>query len=344
MQLVSSALSQIDSWTVVNDGRHNAFTDLVYWRTGFWLVFVSSPSHFASRRSRIILLHSLDAHVWKEAARFDGQGEDIRDPKLAVVNDHLLLIVLLNRAFDPLPYQTVCANSADGLTWTELAPALPPGWLLGHPKPSMQGTWYAPAHNLKTGAVQLFTSQDGVTWKAGATITGEKGADETAVEFLPDGRLLAVTRFEAGGGIFGHPQAGTLLSVAEAPYDKWSVLHSSRPTRLDSPTLFSNQGRVYAVGRSQPHISGPYQWQGSAFSRKRTSLYRVDVSGEDLTHLADLPSAGDTAYAGVVVRNGQAILSYYTSPLRSDPAWLTGMLFPTSIRMAAIPLAGLEKE
>ena len=344
MQPVSSPLSPIESWTVVDDGRHNAFTDLVYWRGGFWLAFVSSPSHFASRRSRIVLLHSPDARLWKELARFDGRGEDIRDPKLAVVNDRLLLLALLNRAFDPLPYQTVCAASADGLIWSELVPAVPPGWLLGRPKPSLNGAWYAPAHNLKTSTVQLFATQDGLAWKACATITSDQGADETAVEFLPDGRLLAVTRSEAGGGVFGHPQAGTLLSAAEPPYEKWTALNSSRPARLDSPALFTHQGEVYAVGRSQPHISGPFEWQGSAFSRKRTSLYRVSVPGEGLTHLADLPSAGDTAYAGVVTLNGQAYISYYTSPLRADPAWLVGMLFPTSIRMAILPLALLEKE
>jgi hypothetical protein len=44
----------------------------------------------------------------------------------------------------------------------------------------------------------------------------------------------------------------------------------------------------------------------------------------------------------VAARDGQAFISYYTSPLRRDPAWLTGMLFPTSIRMAVVPLDGLE--
>jgi len=344
MQKVVAPVSPVDSWTVVDNGRHNAFTDLVYWRAAFWLAYVSSPSHFASRHSRIVLLHSTDGHVWKEAARFDGHGEDIRDPKIAVVNDRLLLIALLNHAFDPLPYQTVSATSLDGTTWPELKPAFPTGWLLGRPKSSERGDWFAPAHNLKTGAVQLFTSKDGLAWKAGAIISGEKGVDETAIEFLADGRLIAVTRFEAGGGVFGHPQAGTLLSVAESPYEKWTVVSLSRLTRLDSPTLFTYLEQVYAVGRRQPHISGPFGRQGSAFSRKRTSLFRVNVTGEGLTHLADLPSAGDTAYAGMALLNGQAYISYYTSPLRADPTWLMGMLFPTSIRMGIVPLAMLEKE
>ena len=344
MQQVAFTLSQIDSWTVVDDGRHNAFTDLVFWRAGFWMAFVSSPSHFASRRSRIVLLHSPDTRAWKEVARFDGHGEDIRDPKLAVVNDHLLLLALLNRNFDPLPYQTVCAASPDGLSWPDLVPAVPPGWLLGRPKPSVKGDLVAPAHNLSTGAVRLFASQDGLVWKAGATITSNQGADETAIEFLPDRRLIAITRLEANGGVFGHPQAGTLLSVAEPPYEKWTAISSNHLTRLDSPALFTHQGQIFAVGRFQPHIAGPFEWQGSAFSRKRTSLFQVGVSGEGLTHLVDLPSAGDTAYAGVVVLNEQAYISYYTSPLRPDPAWLVGMLFPTSIRMAVIPLAKLEKE
>jgi hypothetical protein len=332
--LKNSALRfPIESRTVVEDGLHNAFTDLIVWQGSLWLVYVSSPSHFANTKSRIVLLHSVDGQVWQAVARF-GNGEDIRDPKLAVVNGRLVVYALLNRTFDPRPYRTVYSVSADGQTWSPLAPAGPEGWLLGRPKISPAGDWYAPAHNIDLGAVRLFSSQDGLVWKSHAIITNRQGADETAIEFFPDGRLLAVTRIEAGGGLFGHSQAGTLLSVAEPPYRSWTVLGFSRATRLDGPALFTIGGQVYAVGRHQPRIAGPFNWPGSIVSHKRTSIFRVEES--NLTWLSDLPSAGDTAYAGVALWNQKIIISYYTSDPRRDVSWIAGMLAPTSVRVVIL--------
>lgn len=326
----------IETWTVVQDGRHNAFTDLAFWRSSFWLAYISSPTHFFSRRSRVVILRSRDARAWRPAACLDGDGEDIRDPKLAVVGDRLVLVALLNRRFDPQPYRTVTAASADGRTWSPRALAAPAGWLLGRPKLAADGAWYAPAHNLVDGGVKLFASADGLAWEAHAAIARGDGADETAIEPLPDGRLLAVTRLEAGGGLGGHPRAGTLISAAAPPYTTWSPLGCSRLTRLDGPALFAYGDRVFAAGRFQPRVAGPIWWSGSVLSRKRTSLFAL--RGGRLTRVADLPSAGDTSYPGVVTRDGQAFISYYTSPPRRDGSWLTAMFLPTSIRMAAVPL------
>jgi len=339
MTTAPAASLRLDSWTVVDDGRHNAFTDLASWRGKLWLAYVASPSHFASRRSRIVLLRSSDGRAWQEAARFDGAGEDIRDPKLAVIHDRLTVYALLNRAFDPLPYQTVSADSPDGKTWSPLAQVRPEGWLLGKPKTPDGQAWYAPAHHLQKGAAQLLRTVDGCIWEPVSTLRAGDGADESAIEFLPDGRLLAVTRLEGGEGLFGGPRAGSLLSFARPPYIRWSQVFSD-VTRLDGPTLFSIGSECFAVGRRQPCTLGRLQEQGSILARKRTALFRTD--GSSLTHLADLPSAGDTAYAGAAQMDGRVFISYYTNDVRRDMPWIAGMFLPTAIRAACLPLEYLS--
>jgi len=109
---------------------------------------------------------------------------------------------------------------------------------------------------------------------------------------------------------------------------------------LDGPNLFSWNGRVYALGRYQPEVRAPFKLQGSAFTRKRTALFAVNEDG--LFYLSDLPSSGDTAYAGAVVREDVLYACYYTSDIRRDPVWIIGMLDPSSIRMARIPLPAVE--
>jgi hypothetical protein len=116
----------------------------------------------------------------------------------------------------------------------------------------------------------------------------------------------------------------------------------SRLTRLDGPYLFTYHDRVYAVGRYQPDLghSGPLTAQGSILARKRTSLFEVRTDG--LVYLSDLPSAGDTSYSGVVIVGDTAYISYYTSPIDRDYAWLLGMLSPSSVRMVKVDLTALE--
>ncbi|HUL76491.1 MAG TPA: hypothetical protein VL691_04435, partial [Vicinamibacteria bacterium] len=110
--------------------------------------------------------------------------------------------------------------------------------------------------------------------------------------------------------------------------------------RLDGPCLFSAGGRVYAIARHEPGRRGWLFETGSILSRKRTALYLVEPSGVRL--LAHLPSAGDTSYAGVVLHDGQLFASYYTSPIDRDYPWILGMLRPSEVRIARLPLAALE--
>jgi hypothetical protein len=329
---------EMKTWVVADDGKHNAFTDLLFWRDSFWLIYVSSPSHFKSKESRLVLLRSSDAHNWREVKRFDGNGEDIRDPKLAIVQGQMFLYALLNKQFDPEPYKTIAARSNDGLSWSPFIEVTPEGWLVGRPITLDELVWYAPAHRIDHGTAALLRSTDGVNWMIHSIIFEgkEERADETAIQFLQDGRIIAATRLEAGSSIFGSPQAGTLISVAVSPFTTWTQITKSHVTRLDGPTLFRVEDQVYAVGRSQPKVAAPFQGLGSAISKKRTALFLVKENAEGLIHLTDLPSCGDTSYAGVAIANGKALISYYTNDPRRDYPWLFGMLLPTRIQITEI--------
>ena len=335
----SPEILPMKTWTVVADGLHNGFTDMVYWQNVFWLVYVSSPSHFASSRSRLVIRRSTDAILWEEAARFSGDGQDIRDPKLAVINGRLILYALLNKAFDPQPYKTICTQSNDGQTWTPFIDVTPSGWLLGKPETPDGLTWYAPAHQVEQGAARLLSSLDGIHWENHTVIYEKEMADETAILFAPGGTLLAVTRLESTPGIFGSPHGGTLISIARPPYQIWDSQATSTMTRLDGPALFSDR-RIFAVGRFQTKTGRPFLYQGSIFSRKRTSLFLVEGSG--LTRLADLPSSGDTSYAGTVLQEGVLFISYYSSDPGRDISWIQGMFRPTQINIARISLSALS--
>lgn len=328
----------MESWDIVADGNHNSNTDLIHWNNSFYLAYQTSPYHFGSEKSRLIVRRSGDTRHWEKVAEFEVPRGELRDPKFAAVGNRLFLYALRNVVWTAEPYATAFAFSEDGSSWGPLADAQPEGWLFWRPKSYDSTTWYVPAYWHGHGRSILLKSDDGMSWVTVSQIYEGERNDETAIEFLADGRMIATSRLEGSGSIFGDAQASTLIALASPPYENWTYT-KSRVTRLDGPRLFSHGGRVFAVGRYQPGRAPLVSEQGSIFSRKRTSLFLLEA--DRLIRLSDLPSAGDTSYAGAVILGDMVYVCYYTSPVDRDYPWILGMLTPSNIRMSRISLPSL---
>ncbi len=336
----------LKTWDIANDGMHNSNTDMIQWQGQFFIAYVSSPFHFGNDASVLHVKRSGDqGSTWQEVEAFNPADEDIRDPKFAVIGDRLFLYALKNTSFVAEPYLSIYSYTENGDHWQDFqtVPGVD-GWLFWRPKTQNGTTFYNAAYWWEHGKSVLLKSTDGINWEIISTIHEGGRNDETEIEFLTDGRLLATARLEYGEGevVFGDPKGSTLITVSEPPYTAWTPRLESLVTRLDGPYLFSYNDRVYAVGRFQPNPGndGPLTDQGSIMASKRTSLFEVRESG--LAYLTDLPSDGDTSYVGLVVDGDTAYASYYTSPIDHDFVWILGMLSPSSIRMAKIDLKAME--
>ena len=338
--------AEVDPWIVlethdlVKNDLHNSNTDFMKLGGRYWLAFVSSPFHFGSTKSRLHLrVADSPLGPWTDVTSFKAPGDDIRDPKLAVIGGRLFLYALENRDFKAEPYRTVFSSSADGTAWDEFRP-LPglDGWLLWRTL-EVKGEAYATAYWWEHGRAVLLRSPDGVRWSIVSTINEGERNDETEAVLLPDGRLRATARLEYdeswADGAFGDPRGSTLICESLPPYDSWKQIAESRLTRLDGPALFTWGGRTFAVGRYQDGTAWPAP-QGSCLARKRTSLFEIRDDG--LVRITDFPSSGDTSYGGVVVEGDSAWATYYSSPPAKDWAWILGMFLPTAVRIAKIDL------
>ncbi len=336
----------LETWNVTNDAMHNSNTDMIEWNGKFYISYVSSPFHFGNDASVLHVKRSGDkGSTWQEVDQFNPPGEDIRDPKFAVIGDRLFLYALKNTSFVAEPYLSIYAYTENGREWTDFqSVAGVDGWLFWRPKTRDGITYYNTAYWWDHGKSVLLKSTDGIRWDIVSTVHEGGRNDETEIEFLPDGRMLTTARLEYGQGevVFGDPKGATLITVSNPPYTTWTPGVESLVTRLDGPYLFSYHGRVYAVGRFQPNPSkeGPLTDQGSILAPRRTSLFEVRENG--LAYLTDLPSAGDTSYVGLVIDGDTAYASYYTSPIDHDYVWILGMLSPSAVRMAKIDLKAME--
>jgi len=340
---------QMETWDAVKDGMHNSNTHMIFWKNEFWLVHANSPYHFATPQCKLMVWHSPDARQWQKATEVRVPGEDIRDPKFAVIKGKLILYVLKSIRFEAEPYRTAYTFTTDGTTWAPLKDIMDQdGWLFWNPKSTDGTTWYVPVYWYEHGQSALLTSADGERWTFVSIIHNGRNEqtgfndrnDETDIEFLPDRRMISTQRMEGSDSFFGDKTACTNLTISSPPYTSWTELGKDYTTRLDGPALFSYHGRVYAVGRSNPYKPGPGNYYGSIFAKKRTSLFLVTQKG--LVYLSDLPSAGDTAYEGVVMRGEDVYISYYTSDVTKDWPWLMGMVKASEIRIAKISLPSLE--
>jgi len=330
----------VERWKAVSDGAHNSNTDLTYWNGNFYLCHQASPFHLGTSRSRMRLWRSPDAHRWDLVREFKPDQWEYRDPTFGQIGDRLFIYFLPNRDRNPEPFTTAFTWTLDGNEWAPVRDVANDGWLFWRPKTLDNKTWYVTAYWHEHGRSQLLKSSDGIDWETVSYIWEGERNDETDCECMADGRIISTARLEGAGTWRGDASGSTLISVAEPPYKTWSHV-KSHVTRLDGPCLFAYNGRVYAVGRYQASFFPRYVEQGGLFAKKRTSLF--EVQPEKLTHLTDLPSAGDTSYAGIAIRGDDMYVSYYTSSPKVDPVWVNGMFAPSDIRMARVNLPAMER-
>jgi len=334
----------IKTWAITQDNQHNSNVDLVWFHDSFYLAYAASPYHFGSSDSRVIVKRSRDGILWEQVAVLNKRDLDIRDPKFAVIGGKLFIYVLINKEIFPLPHATWVSFSEAGTVWSELTRLEPDGWLFGRPKTRDGKTWYAPAYWYKFHKNALFTTTDGIDFEWTAIISSGRYINEPEIEFQSDGSLLATGRAdylkESFQQIQGIRKASTIISCAQPPYATWQETAESQLTRLDGPVLFSYNGQIYAIGRAHTRPGAFFLRPGSVLGKKRAAIFAVNPNG--LTHLTDLPSCGDTSYAGVVIRDDWAYIAYYTNHIKRDFIWLFGMLEASEVRAVKINLRDLE--
>lgn len=270
---------------------HNAFTDLIWFRDRWWCTFREAEDHGPSI-GEVRVIVSEDAGHWRSAALVTLGGVDLRDPKLSLMPDGRLMLMMGGILYDRATYRTRAprvAFSEDGTTWTE------PKKLLAEDHWLWRGTWHEgwawSVSKLGEGAdprrAMLYRSRDGLDWE---WITEFRlpdnlwTASETTVRFMPNGEMFALVRPE-------------WLGVARPPYQEWTWTRLKE--RIGGPNFLRlPDGSLWACGRR--HSGGA-----------ATVLSRLTPAGCE--PVLTLPSGGDCSYPGMVWRDDHLWISYYSS-------------------------------
>jgi hypothetical protein len=319
---------------------HNENTDLIQWNGAFWLVHRSAVSQILGPNSSLWIYRSPDGNDFTRVAQVLAPVDrDIRDPHFFVVGNELRI-----KALTRLPVTSsrdsnvdtvaVVMRSTDGMTWSDPAPIGPPQWSFWRIK-QQGGVYYTAAYHDGDTDVALFSSTDGLTWTQGADIYGYSPDTplETELVFMPSGRMLALVRMDGTDAelLGAEGRLRTKVCWSQPPYDRFDCPQELMGQRLDGPVAFFIGARLFVIAREHLQPS----------ERKRTALFELtgNFEGGPLTigKRFDLPSAGDTAYAGMApLSANQIVVSWYSSDLKQDEPWALGILDLADIWMAHI--------
>jgi hypothetical protein len=320
--------------------------DIVQLKGTYFFAFRTAPTHFASVKTRLVVLRSPDRSAWQLDGEFE-MGSDLREPRFLVFKDTLFLYFFQGgkSMFSFAPESIyVAARDGEG-KWSAPKTVFRPGYVVWRAK-VLGDKAYMSVYNGaglyttadRKGDLRLLTSVDGYTWEPVSDVpqVDAVSAEEGEFEFDADGNLFATVRLETGGGM--------VCRAAKDDLSKWQCVYT--PYKYDSALMFRHGSAFYVLARR--NIAGafasggewlPKAWQRGwrlarySLTRKRTTLYKLDTENLKLAPLFDLPSKGDTAYAGIVPLDPDSYwIANYSSRLDGpDWPWLAGQLTGTNI-------------
>ncbi|HEY1171843.1 MAG TPA: exo-alpha-sialidase [Verrucomicrobiae bacterium] len=300
----------LETTKIWDKGNHNAFTDLIRFKGRWYCTFREGEAH-VSPKADLRILTSKNGREWLSASVIEMKGHDLRDPKLSVSPDGKWLEVLggdVIREGNKAATSTrnFIARSKDGITWNRFDYVGPDQewlWRVTWNKGKAYGVAYDVRPDTRASgkfSSKLYVSEDGVRFDPLADpLCEEVGANEATIRFAKDGTAYVLQRRDGKAGA-----NSAFLGISKVPYKEWEWkdlgVFFGGPNFIQIP-----DGRWIAVGRMlRPDDKGKIV--------ARTTVCELDVKEAKLRPLLDLPSGGDTSYAGLQYY-GDLWISYYSS-------------------------------
>jgi len=331
--------------------RSNANLSVARFRGRVYMVFRTAKWQIADDNARLYVVSSADQVHWRFEGKF-AYGRDVRECRLLAFKNHLFLYFALlgsnATTFDP--GGTLATRYRGPGRWTPTKRFKDPDFIPWGVK-THRGHAYMLGYTGGGGTfstdpppkhVFWLTTFNGIDWhpvdpSKPIVYTGQCG--ETDFDFLPDGTLVTACQTEEVDAL------GWGAKICTAPphhSSTWTC--RGDPRRLDSPWVFVEGNNAYVIARRQIAYGGLYDYGADvspdsdvtfalydgtyAASPKRCALWWINVQTREFTPLRNVPGTGDTCYPSVIRESRHRYLVYnYTSPLNTDDAWITALLF-----------------
>lgn len=291
-----------------DNGTHSAFTSIIKYGDQYYISFREGETHIFNSRGeadgKVRIISSTDGEEWNSVALLSVSGLDLRDPKLSITPDGRLMVIMagakyVNKVLESrTPMVSFSSNGTDFSTPSNATlnaeSSTGTDWIW---RVTWHGdTGYGICYSLnESGASTIFLvkTTDGVNYSQVTKLDVGGAPNESTVQFLPDGRMVAIVRRDGSdcNGFWG---------ISEEPYTSWTW--STVSFRIGGPDLL-------VLDESSTIILGARSYDNNEY---KTALYSGSYSGSFVKTLV-LQSSGDTGYPGLLKVGEELWVSYYSS-------------------------------
>lgn len=295
----------ISTRQIWSNDQYCAFTSLEKFRGHYYCSFREASAHLfddegraAEGKARIIC--SDDGDTWRSVALLEKEGLDLRDPKLSVMPDGRLMVVMGGSVYDGKRLSHMYPQvsfSTDGVHFSDPQPiVIDPRvcedyewvWRVSWHDGVGYGISYGKLHNYV-----LLRTTDGIHYDLVTHLDVMHNPGESTLRFLDDGRMLLVARREGGKG----NQRG-ILGLSHAPYTEWEWHNMNVP--LGGPDVLLLSDSSFVLGTR------------SLYASEKTMLLKGYLDGQ-CEEVCILPSGGDdNSYTGMIVVGDELWVTYYS--------------------------------
>jgi hypothetical protein len=291
--------------TVIRDGYHNAFTDLQYWQSLYWVSYRKGSGHI-SMDGEVIVSVSSDRSRFREIARVKLYGDN-RDPKLFPISKDRIAMTIptWEGNYESKSLRQYITFSEDGYNWEKPQRILEDGEWLWRIR-EHNGSYYGLVTELGTKAdgsrqhnLVLKTSNDLLKWEPLARIgSSEEALSESDITFQNDGTAWIVARSSKEPGY-------SYFCYSTDPYSDWNI--QPLGAMIHAPIILEHNGSLYVTGRSNPSIEGISDFPSPA------SLGIWKLTHNKVESVLRIPAMGDCSYPGFIKDpEGRICLTYYS--------------------------------
>lgn len=298
-------LENIQIKKIWDKADHSAFTDLIYFKGKFYCSFREGSGHVPGDEDvdgTVRILESKNGEEWKSVAHIKKERYDLRDPKLSIMPDGRLMVIIggsdyiKNELLSRMPHVSF---SSDGMNFSEPEPIKMDPTIKSDMDWVWRVTWfngigYAINYQYDEGKrIYVVKTTDGVTYENVSELFVSGRPNEATIRFTEKGKMIIYLRREE------QDKEGLLLK-SPPPYTQYTWVNLKN--RLGGPNML-------LLPNTDKLILGTRLYDKKEAS---TGLILSDYDGNQKL-LIEFPSSGDTSYPGFVWMNGYLWVSYYSS-------------------------------
>ncbi|WP_018628674.1 hypothetical protein [Niabella aurantiaca] len=294
----SAALPGTEIW---DGAQHNAFTDLLEYKGYVYCSFREGSGHVPGSNGVGRIIRTRDGNTWESFALIQKEGIDLRDQKISVMPDGRVLCLMGGSVYDVTkkPSRLMAMYPHVAFMGKDMKFTTPEKAVLensGH-NWIWRLTWYKGAgYGIDYGSgrpAALVKTTDGKTFTRVTDLEVDGAPNESTIRFDKKGKMYILIRRETGDKL-------GVLATGKAPFTSFS--YHKLDYRLGGPDF------MFAPGRKKLIVGTRLYLPGGA----KTGILVTDLKGNILKTLL-LESGGDCSYPGMLIKNKELWVSYYSS-------------------------------